>query len=159
MRARSAALDRTGAVRVAETAAALDVTAEPPQSAKQPDEIDIHVGERARFIRTSRSLSHDDVARALGISIGQLHKYERGQNRFSAGRLYALSTVLRVPVAWFFEGLDGHPAASPVPPESETGQLLRAFETIPDPDVKRAILDFALIASRVYTRLLRHTRA
>jgi len=140
------------------TAATFHVKEESARSAKQPDQIDVHVGERARFIRTSRSLSHDDVARALGISVGQLHKYERGQNRFSAGRLYALSNVLRVPVAWFFEGLDGHPAASPAPPESETGKLLRAFEMIPDPDVKRAILDFALIASRVYSRLLRLTR-
>ena len=40
----------------------------------------------------------------------QLQKYETGQNRISASRLYEAAKLLKAPIAWFYEGLDD-PAA------------------------------------------------
>ena len=41
----------------------------------------------------------------IGVTYQQAHKYERGINRISAGRLFEIAQVLRVPVGYFFEGL------------------------------------------------------
>ncbi len=50
-------------------------------------------------------LSQQQLARMIGVTYQQAHKYERGLNRISAGRLYEIAQVLSVPVSWFFEGL------------------------------------------------------
>lgn len=68
--------------------------------------IDAHVGKQIRQRRRARKLSQQKLAAAIGITFQQLQKYENGTNRVSAGRLYAISTVLDVPVGEWFEGLE-----------------------------------------------------
>jgi transcriptional regulator with XRE-family HTH domain len=41
----------------------------------------------------------------IGVTYQQAHKYERGLNRISAGKLYEIAQGLGVPVSWFFDGL------------------------------------------------------
>ncbi len=67
---------------------------------------DRHVGARIRERRTMLGLSQQQLARMIGVTYQQAHKYERGLNRISAGRLFEIAQVLGVPVAWFFEGLE-----------------------------------------------------
>ena len=50
-------------------------------------------------------LSQQQMAELIGVTYQQAHKYERGINRISAGRLFEIAQVLRVPVGYFFEGL------------------------------------------------------
>lgn len=50
-------------------------------------------------------LTQQQLAALIGITYQQAHKYERGINRVSAGRLYELATVLGVDVGYFFEGV------------------------------------------------------
>src|SRR5919107_2110352 len=50
-------------------------------------------------------LSQQQLARMVGVTYQQAHKYERGLNRISAGRLFEIAQVLDVPVSFFFEGL------------------------------------------------------
>ncbi len=52
-------------------------------------------------------LSQQQLAQLIGVTYQQAHKYERGLNRISAGRLYEIALVLHAPVSWFFDGLDG----------------------------------------------------
>ena len=51
-------------------------------------------------------LSQQQMADMIGVTYQQAHKYERGINRISAGRLYEITRVLNVPITYFFEGLD-----------------------------------------------------
>lgn len=51
-------------------------------------------------------LSQQQMADMIGVTYQQAHKYERGINRISAGRLYEIAQVLNVPMNYFFEGLD-----------------------------------------------------
>lgn len=67
---------------------------------------DRHVGSRIRERRTMLGLSQQQLAKMIGVTYQQAHKYERGLNRISAGRLFEIAQVLGVPVAWFFEGLE-----------------------------------------------------
>jgi transcriptional regulator with XRE-family HTH domain len=51
-------------------------------------------------------LTQQQLADLIGVTYQQAHKYERGINRVSAGRLYELARVLSVDVGFFFQGLD-----------------------------------------------------
>jgi transcriptional regulator with XRE-family HTH domain len=66
---------------------------------------DRHVGARIRERRIMMGLSQQQLAKMIGVTYQQAHKYERGLNRISAGRLFEIAQVLGVPVSWFFEGL------------------------------------------------------
>ncbi|SDG51471.1 Transcriptional regulator, contains XRE-family HTH domain [Limimonas halophila] len=69
-------------------------------------EIDTHVGGRIRQRRIMLGMTQHQLADRLGITYQQAHKYERGLNRISAGRLYQLARVLDVEVGYFYQGLD-----------------------------------------------------
>jgi transcriptional regulator with XRE-family HTH domain len=66
--------------------------------------VDIHVGLRIKARRTSVSLSARGLAEMIGVTEGQLQKYESGVNRLTAGRISDIARALEVPVAWLFEG-------------------------------------------------------
>lgn len=69
---------------------------------------DRHVGMRIRQRRIMMGLSQQQMADLIGVTYQQAHKYERGINRISAGRLFEVAQVLGVPISFFFEGLAGH---------------------------------------------------
>ena len=75
-------------------------------------EIDAHVGRRMRQRREALGVSQGRLGRHLGLTFSQVQKYEKGTNRIGAGRLYLLADFLGVPVQYFFEGLEGGPAAA-----------------------------------------------
>jgi transcriptional regulator with XRE-family HTH domain len=75
-----------------------------PVAKKNPNPIDMHVGTRVRSRRQELGLSQEKLGDALKITFQQVQKYEKGINRVSASRLQQLSHILKVPVAYFFEG-------------------------------------------------------
>lgn len=68
--------------------------------------IDEFVGSRIRDRRISLGLTQQNMAKMIGVTYQQAHKYERGINRISAGRLYNIAKALNVPIAYFYDGLD-----------------------------------------------------
>ncbi len=57
-------------------------------------------------------LTQQELADLIGVTYQQAHKYERGVNRISSGRLFEIARVLGVDVGYFFEGVgDEEPAA------------------------------------------------
>ncbi len=68
-------------------------------------DIDRHVGGRVRERRIMLGLTQQQLADLIGVTYQQAHKYERGINRVSAGRLFEIAQVLGVPVSFFFDGL------------------------------------------------------
>ena len=69
-------------------------------------DVDKYVGGRIRERRVMLGLSQQQMATLIGVTYQQAHKYERGINRISAGRLYEIARVLSVPVSYFYEGVD-----------------------------------------------------
>ena len=63
--------------------------------------VDDHVGARIRERRIMLGLTQQQL---VGVTPQQAHKYELGINRISAGRLFEIARVLRVPVGYFYEG-------------------------------------------------------
>jgi transcriptional regulator with XRE-family HTH domain len=122
---------------------------------KAPNPIDKHVGSRVRMRRMMLSMSQEKLGDALGLTFQQVQKYEKGTNRIGASRLQQISTILQVPVAFFFEGapeLAGGrgPGAKDAPSPTYVADFLatsdglaltKAFMRIPDPKLRRRIVD------------------
>jgi len=72
------------------------------QRARKTDDLDLLIGRRLRQRRILLAISQEELARRIGLSFQQLQKYEVGENRISAARLFKLSEILAVPISWFF---------------------------------------------------------
>lgn len=66
--------------------------------------LDIFVGKKLKERRDKLLLSQGDLAEMVGISYQQVQKYEKGENKIPAGRLYQLAKALKVTPDYFFEG-------------------------------------------------------
>ncbi len=111
-----------------------------------PHPVDVHVGGLVRQRRTLLGMSQADLGKALGLTFQQVQKNERGVNRIGSSRLYQLSLIFGVPVAYFFEEIeDDAPARSPddVMVKRETLELVRAYYRIRDPKVRDALRHMA----------------
>lgn len=119
---------------------------------KKPNPIDVHVGSRVRLRRNMLGLSQEKLGESLGITFQQVQKYEKGTNRVGASRLQAISSILSVPVSFFFEDAPGEVQTGFAEDEStqyvvdfmnsaEGLQLNRAFVRVTDPKVRRKIVD------------------
>jgi len=87
----------------------------------------------------------------LDLTFQQVQKYEKGVNRISAGRLFEMANVLNVPIGYFYDGAEEHLGASAQLAEidqgasapvldSETLDLIAAFQKIADPALRKSIL-------------------
>ena len=122
---------------------------------KAPNPIDKHVGSRVRMRRMMLAMSQEKLGDALGLTFQQVQKYEKGANRIGASRLQQISSILQVPVSFFFEGaseLDGSSrgAANDAPSPAYVSDFLatsdglaltKAFMRIPDAKLRRRIVD------------------
>src|SRR5689334_7151751 len=68
-------------------------------------DVDRYVGARLRERRLALGLTQQQVAELIGATGQQVHKYETGESRISAGRLHTLACALDVEPAYLFEGL------------------------------------------------------
>jgi transcriptional regulator with XRE-family HTH domain len=110
------------------------------------DAIDLAVARRVRRRRLELGLTQQQAARLLGVTYQQLHKYETGANRLSAGRLHQIAQALGVEVGHFFTDVD--PAGllgEAEPDEAGRGQrrrllgLVRHTASIRDPKHRGAL--------------------
>lgn len=120
---------------------------------KKPNPIDIHVGGRIRLRRNMQGMSQERLGEQLGITFQQIQKYEKGTNRVGASRLQEISSILQVPVAYFFEDAPGGSPTSGFAEDNQTDYVVdflssseglslnRAFARIQDPKVRRRIID------------------
>jgi transcriptional regulator with XRE-family HTH domain len=124
---------------------------------KQPSSIDAHVGSRVRLRRMLIGMSQEKLGELLGLTFQQVQKYEKGANRIGASRLYDISTILNVPVQYFFEdlpqatnsGMNGHGMSEPdrepmvmdFVSSTEGLQLIRSYTKVMDPRVRKRILE------------------
>ena len=123
-------------------------------STKAPNPVDRYVGSRVRMRRIMLGMSQEKLGEALGLTLQQVQKYEKGTNRVGASRLQQIAEILQVPVSFLFdggpsgivssEGLSeaGSPAyISDFLATSEGLALTRAFTRIPDSKLRRSIVE------------------
>jgi transcriptional regulator with XRE-family HTH domain len=126
--------------------------------------VDVHVGTRLRQRRRLLGFSQTWLGKAVGVTLQQIHKYERGVNTISSSRLFEFAKLLDVPVSHFFDempakALSGRPGSrrariardrivTPVEPHDplitrETLELVRAYYEIRSDRARKGI--FVLI--------------
>jgi transcriptional regulator with XRE-family HTH domain len=76
----------------------LVASAKVPTQVTKPTRIDRHVGSRVRIRRMIVGMTMRELGEALGITLQQVQKYEKGTNRIGASRLQQFARVLGVPV-------------------------------------------------------------
>ena len=107
-------------------------------------ETDCYVGSRIRERRIMLGLSQQQMADMIGVTYQQAHKYEKGINRISAGRLYEISQVLKVPVSHFYEGLaSGSTEGTLTERQRMCLELARNFTQIPNEKHQDALSQLA----------------
>lgn len=110
----------------------------------RPRDIDRYVGARLRERRLLLGMTQQQMAELIGVTYQQAHKYERGINRISGGRLYAIARALGVEVNYLFEGFS--PEARVFRATLEQQMLLeltRNFINIPSRQQQEAICSLA----------------
>ncbi|NJO56444.1 MAG: helix-turn-helix transcriptional regulator [Rhodospirillales bacterium] len=116
------------------------------QPITRDQDVDSYVGSRIRERRVMLGLSQQQMANLIGVTYQQAHKYERGINRISAGRLYEIARVLRVPVSFFFEGLDGNCGEDDLSVRQRMClELARNFTQIPNERHREALSQLARV--------------
>src|ERR1700716_4206483 len=123
-------------------------------STKAPNPVDKYVGSRVRMRRIMLGMSQGKLGEALGLTFQQVQKYEKGANRVGASRLQHISSILQVPIPFFFEnaptfpgqasGLDevSSPAyVSDFLATSDGLALAKAFVRIQNAKLRRCIVD------------------
>ncbi len=109
-------------------------------------------------------LSQERLGERLGLTFQQIQKYERGANRLGASRLYEAAQALSVDVGFFFDdlacatsGLEEDsvpylvaPITAPDARGHEALELVRAFEQIDDPELRRRLVELAKALSRAH---------
>ncbi|HJU15162.1 MAG TPA: helix-turn-helix transcriptional regulator [Stellaceae bacterium] len=88
-------------------------------------------------------LTQQQLADLIGVTYQQAHKYERGINRVSAGRLFEIAQVLSVPVSYFFDGLTEDGGRGITPRERMCLELARNFAQIPNERHQEALSQLA----------------
>ena len=128
----------------------------------QPHPVDVYVGSRVRQRRTLLGMSQEKLGDAIGLTFQQVQKYERGANRIGASRLFELSKILDVPVAFFYEDMPS--STSQQVTDSSRQRVEKSQDYIQDPMAKRETLElvrayYKVSDARVRRRLFDLTKA
>lgn len=108
---------------------------------RDPNYIDVHVGNRIRMRRQLIGMSQEKLGELLGITFQQVQKYERGANRISASRLYLTAKILGVPVQFFYDDLPGVESHGGLSEAREEDSVLSALMNAEGVSLARAFRD------------------
>ena len=116
--------------------------------------VDRGIGARVKQRRQSLGMNQTALGEKIGVTFQQIQKYETGANRIGAGRLASIASALNVPIAVFFDqpeagtGSSGEEDAVALALQDPmTVDLVKAFAAVPDPALRRCVVDFVRAAS------------
>ncbi len=134
--------------------------------------VDSYVGKKLKERRILLGFNQQELAECVDVSVQQIQKYESAKNRVSSGKLYGLAKLLRVPVAYFFEGIEGISGTLSQTENSQTANnflaedqtefendkdkisdkelfsLIKSYSKIGDPSKRKGVLDLLKTLSK-----------
>jgi len=143
-------------------------------SPRKPTAVDRHVGKRLRLLRQILEVSMEKLAEIVDVAPQQIQKYEVGETRISASRIFELSKIFNVPLSWFYDDLHTaaaaemearirHFEASPAyaqtlsheTAEASQEELLAAYYALLTPEMRQKLIDIARVLSEVAVKQAR----
>lgn len=131
--------------------------------------VDLHIAKKLRQFRLAYGLSQDQLGELSGLSFQQIQKYEKGQNRISASKLFEFSQLLERSVSDFFSGIKADRDYYTYDFKSEKSQtkksaefdkevlpLIRAFKRIESVQAKKHLVSLAIAISRPKPKKVKH---
>ena len=88
-------------------------------------------------------LTQQQLAEMIGVTYQQAHKYERGINRVSAGRLYEIARVLNASITYFYDGLGQEQPRPATPHQRMLLEIARNFAEIQNEKHQEAVSQLA----------------
>ncbi len=121
------------------------------------DPLDVHVGQQLRRRRLALKIRLKKFSKDAGVTQKQIQRYESGENRTIARRLFDFARLLKVSPEYFFEGY-GEPSSKSTYRRAsheeaafamghasrESLALLRAFEKVESQAVRQEVLRMIL---------------
>jgi transcriptional regulator with XRE-family HTH domain len=125
-----------------------------------PDPIDVGVGRQVRLARELAHMTQVDVGSRLGMSFQLVQKYEQGEIRVSASRLYHLAALLQKPINFFFAAAEKGQAL-PLPERlgERESELVQAYRKIANPEVKERLCQLVKGMTRELSETVQKGRA
>ena len=117
----------------------------PQNLAEKEFALDKCIGRRLREKRTALNYSQSVVAKRTGVTYQQIQKYESGENRISASRLWLIANILGVEITYFLEKKEKNAGA----PNRDTKEMHHAANDIADDRLKAAIMGIIDIAKKM----------
>ena len=106
--------------------------------------IDVYVGKRVRFKRKVVGYTQSDLGERVGLTFQQIQKYEKGENRISASKLFQIAQTLRTCVSFFFEGYEQVKESAAnnevLVDDKQSINLVQSFKAIKNPKLKKRIM-------------------
>jgi transcriptional regulator with XRE-family HTH domain len=109
-----------------------------------PEPVDVHVGHRLRQARFLAGMSQGELGAGIGVTFQAVQKYECGENRISASRLFKAAQLLGRQVPFFFEDAEQGRAVIASEPSGfsrEEIDLIRHYRQIPDERLREHMLE------------------
>ncbi|GHF21131.1 hypothetical protein GCM10017044_15080 [Kordiimonas sediminis] len=107
-----------------------------PDFGEKTKKLEKHIGQQLRSIRVDKHLTQTQLGTMVGVSSHQIHKYEHGHNRISAGQLFMLANAMGVSVTRFYHGLRPLPDTALASSAASMSQSLR-----PHTRIEEAVVD------------------
>ncbi len=101
------------------------------------------IGKRLKELRERAKISQEKMAELVGVTRGQLLKYESGKNMMNSEKLQLAANALSVPVQEFF--MSGEEV---LPLDTSEKLLLDSYRAIPNKDVQESILKITTNATK-----------
>ena len=70
-----------------------------------PNLIDRYIGQRLRLLREAHNVTQISLAKSISVSYQQIQKYECGEGRICANRLFDFAAFFGVEIEYFFQGI------------------------------------------------------
>jgi transcriptional regulator with XRE-family HTH domain len=101
------------------------------------------IGRRLKELRERAKISQEKMAELVGVTRGQLLKYESGKNMMNSEKLQLAANALSVPVQEFFMA-----GEEVLPLETSEKLLLDSYRAIPNKEIQESILKITTNATR-----------
>jgi len=121
---------------------------------RSPTSDDAHVGSRIKQLRRASGRTQKQIAKIVGVTGAQFHRYETGSTRVAASRLIAIAAALHVrPEILMGNTTTLAEAEAPIRSHSiaesdDLVELVEVYETIIDPRRRHALIAFARAVAR-----------